>query len=69
MSARLVNRSGQTMPLNIVLSERADQQSPLKLIVADLILAPLAQGEYVMEVTIEKDGKKELAVFGFRIVP
>lgn len=69
VTARLVNRAGQTMPLSVAVSERADQSSPLRLIVADLILAPLAQGEYVMEVAIEKDGKKELAVFGFRIVP
>jgi hypothetical protein len=41
----------------------------MRLIVADLTLAPLAQGEYVLEVAAEGNGKKETASFGFRIVP
>jgi hypothetical protein len=69
VSGRLLSRTGQVLPLNVVLSERPDDVRQLQLIVADLTLAPLAQGEYVLEVTIEKEGKKETATVGFRIVP
>ncbi len=69
VSARLLSRTGQALPLNVVLSERPDEARQLQLIVADLTLAPLAQGEYVLEVVIEKEGKKESASVGFRIVP
>jgi hypothetical protein len=38
--------------------------------VADVTLAPLAVGEYVLQVTLEKKGGKSGDVtYGFRIVP
>ena len=43
---RLLSRSGQELPLSVVMSERTDDQLQQPLIVADLTLAPLAQGEY-----------------------
>ena len=69
VSARVLNRTGQQLPLTVALSERVDEKLQTRLIVADLTLAPLAQGEYVLEVIIEKDGKKDIAAYGFRIVP
>jgi len=69
VSARLLNRAGQPLPLSVAVSERVDEKSRLRFVVADLTLAPLAQGEYVLEVAVEKDGKTERAVYGFRIVP
>jgi hypothetical protein len=69
VSARLLNRTGQQLPLTITLSERVDEKLQTRLIVADLTLAPLAQGEYVLELVTEKDGKKEIATYGFRIIP
>lgn len=69
VSTRLLNRNGQPLPLTITLSERVDEKLQTRLLVADLTLAPLAQGEYVLEVVVEKDGKKEIATYGFRIVP
>jgi VWFA-related protein len=69
VAARLLNRSGQELPLTIAMSERVDDKQHMRLIVADLTLAPLAQGEYVLEVAAEGNGKKETASFGFRIVP
>jgi hypothetical protein len=68
LSARLLGRDGQPLNLAIPLTERADPDKP-RMIVADLMLAPLAQGEYVIEVTAEQDGKKESATYGFRLVP
>jgi VWFA-related protein len=69
VSARLLNRNGQQLPLTVALSERADEKTETRFIIADLTLAPLAQGEYVLEVVVEKDGKKDIATYGFRIVP
>ena len=66
-TARLLSRDGQPLPLTVTTSERKDQQTTL--IVADLTLAPLAQGEYILEVAVEVDGKRETAMYGFRIVP
>jgi VWFA-related protein len=69
VTARLLSRNGQPLPLTVTMSERTDEKLKLRVVVADLTLAPLAQGEYVLEVTAEADGKKETAAFGFRIVP
>ena len=66
-AARLLGRDGAVLPLSVAVSERSDQQA--RLIVADLTLAPLAQGEYVLEVALESGGKKDSATYGFRIVP
>lgn len=69
VTARLLSRNGQPLPLTVALSERTDEQLQLRMIVADLTLAPLAQGEYVLDVALEKDGKTERATYAFRIVP
>jgi hypothetical protein len=68
ISARLLGRDGQPLGLAVALTERSDPDKP-PMVVADLTLAPLAQGEYVIEVTAEQDGKKESATYGFRLVP
>jgi VWFA-related protein len=69
IEARLVNRDGQLLPLTVSVSERLDDALQLRFIVADLVLAPLAQGEYVMEVLAAASGKKESVNYGFRVIP
>jgi VWFA-related protein len=69
VTARLLGRDGQPLGLSVALSERPDPSQQLTFIVADLPLGALAQGEYVVELTLEKDGKKEGVAYGFRIVP
>jgi hypothetical protein len=34
-----------------------------------VVLAPLATGEYVLELSLVKNGKAEVVSYGFRIVP
>jgi hypothetical protein len=68
LSARLLGRDGQPLGLAVAVSESSDPAKP-HMVVAELALAPLAQGEYVIEVTAEQDGKKESATYGFRLVP
>jgi hypothetical protein len=50
-------------------TERSDPAQQLTFIVLDVPLAALAQGEYVVELALEKDGKKEGVAYGFRVVP
>lgn len=69
VSARLLGRDGQPLPLTIAISERVDPDLQLRMAVADLTLAPLAQGEYVLEVTLDAEGKKESTSYGFRVIP
>jgi hypothetical protein len=37
--------------------------------IADVILAPLAVGNYVLELTFDVNGQKERAAYEFRIIP
>jgi VWFA-related protein len=67
-TAKVLTREGQPLTLNVMTTERTDATSGQRFIVADAILAPLAQGDYVLEVSTEQAGKKEAVGYGFRIV-
>jgi VWFA-related protein len=69
VSARLLGRDGQPLSLGIVLSDRVDDVTKQRLAVADLTLAPLAQGEYVIEVEVSRGEKKASATYAFRVIP
>jgi VWFA-related protein len=69
VTGRLLSRNGQPLPITVNVSERVDAASKVRYAVADVTLAPLAQGEYMIEVVVEKDGKTERAIYGFRLVP
>ncbi len=69
VTARLLNRGGAPMALSVGVSERLDDSLQLRFVVADLTLAPLAQGEYIVQVAAEGGGKKEEVNYAFRIVP
>ena len=66
---RLLTREGQAMPLVVSYSTRVDAATTLTLGVAEVALAPLAAGEYVLELGIQKGGEPEIITYGFRIVP
>lgn len=68
-TARLLGRDGKPLALGVTVTERTDPAQQLTFIVLDLPLAALAQGEYVVELVLEKDGKKEGVAYGFRVVP
>jgi VWFA-related protein len=69
VSARLLGRDGQPLALVPTLTDRVDPMSNQQLIVADVTLAPLAQGDYAVEVIAEQAGRTDSASFAFRIVP
>ena len=68
-AGRLLTREGQPMSLIVNFSIRADEATQQRFGVADVTLAPLAAGDYVLELSLTKNGKPELVSYGFRIVP
>jgi VWFA-related protein len=69
VSARLLGRDGQPLNVAIALSERTEPATKQRMIVADVTLAPLAQGDYAVEIVVEAGERKESATYAFRIVP
>jgi hypothetical protein len=63
--ARMLDRAGKPIQLPVQVSERQDPGGSFKWLVVDAVLAPLAPGDYAIEVTLE-DAKQ---VTGFRVVP
>lgn len=68
-TGRLLTASGQTTPIIVGISMRTDEATKQQYAVADITLAPLAEGDYVVELTLTKDGKSESVAYGFRLVP
>ena len=64
-TARLLGRDGVPLELPVALTEQ--QQGAIKFLVADLNLAPLTAGDYVIEVTCKTAGMTETAMFAFRV--
>jgi hypothetical protein len=64
-SARLLERSGKAMNIPVQVSERDDAGSDFRWIVVEAALAPLAAGDYAVEVTVD-DSRQ---VTPFKIVP
>ncbi len=69
VSARLLNRAGQVMAVPVQVSERLDEASQQRVSVAEVALAPLAPGEYVVEVIATEGTKTETVSYAVRIVP
>ena len=66
---RVLTRDGQATPLSVTFAARVDEPSKKQFGVGEVILAPLAAGDYVLELSLAKDGKTEIVSYGFRIVP
>ena len=64
-TARLLDRAGKALQVPVQLSERTDAAEGVRWIVADVTLAPLAPGDYAVEVTAGGTSQ----VTGFRIIP
>ena len=68
-AARLLTREGQPMPLVATYTTRTDAATMVTFGVAEIVLAPLAAGDYVLELTLTRDKNSEVVAYGFRIVP
>jgi hypothetical protein len=67
LAARLLDRNGEPLPVPVAVAARDD--NGLRLASTEVTLAPLAQGDYLVEVTGKRAGKSERAFVAFRIVP
>jgi VWFA-related protein len=67
-AGRMLTREGDAMPIVVTTSTRADATAR-QFAVADVVLAPLAAGEYVLELAVTRDGKTEAVPYGFRLIP
>jgi hypothetical protein len=68
-AVRTLTRDGQPLLLNTTVAERKADATGQRFIVADVILAPLAAGDYVLEVALDGTGGRDVASYGFRVVP
>ena len=68
-TGKLLTREGQATPLVVTVTGRTDDATKQQFSVADVSLAPLAAGEYVLELSLTKGGKTDVVSYGFRIVP
>lgn len=68
-SGRILTREGQALPLAVAYSTRAGASPGAAFGVADVTLAPLAAGDYVLELALTKDSRTTLATYAFRMVP
>jgi VWFA-related protein len=68
-TARLLTREGQATAIIVSFTERTDDKTSQRFGVAEMALAPLAEGDYVLELLLMKDGKSDIVSYGFRIVP
>ena len=67
-AGRLLTREGQPLQVVVNYSTRTDAKGQ-QLAVGEAALAPLAAGEYVLELSLTKDGKTSAVNYGFRLVP
>jgi hypothetical protein len=65
---RVLTREGSPLKVVVNYSTRTDANG-LHLAVGEAVLAPLAAGEYVLELSLTKDGKSEAVNYGFRLIP
>jgi VWFA-related protein len=68
-TGRLLTREGHPLPLIVNFTQRTDESTTQQFGVADVTLAPLAAGEYVVELSLTKGGKTEVVTYGFRMIP
>jgi hypothetical protein len=66
---RLLTREGQQTPLSVTFTTRSDEATKQQFGVGEVSLAPLAAGEYVLELSLTKNGKSESVSYGFRVIP
>jgi VWFA-related protein len=68
-TGRLLTRDGQPMPLTVMYQARRDETSGRSFGQAEVVLSPLAAGEYVLELTFTAGGVNYPVGYGFRIIP
>jgi VWFA-related protein len=65
-TARVVGRDGNPVGVQVALTERVGTP---RVLIADVVLGPLAAGDYALELTITAGGEPRRALLAFRVVP
>ncbi|MGE0816881.1 MAG: hypothetical protein AB7O93_26315, partial [Vicinamibacterales bacterium] len=68
VTGRLLNGAEQPMQVPVAITERVDDASQARVVVADVAFAPLAAGDYVLELTATAGRATETLVYAVRIV-
>lgn len=68
LSARLLDRAGHLLPVPVAVTDRRDGATGQRWLVADVGLAPLTAGEYVVAVSAQRDGARHEVLTAFRVV-
>ena len=66
-AGRILTSQKQTLPLVVTCSTQETNGKTVG--VADVVLAPLAIGEYSLELSYDVSGQKESVTYEFRIIP
>jgi VWFA-related protein len=64
-TGRLLDRAGQPLNIPVQVTDRQDSSGEFRWLVAEAALAPLAPGDYAIEVTLDD----QKALTGFKVVP
>jgi VWFA-related protein len=67
-AARLLDRTGQPLGVPVTTGERVDDATAARWITADVVLAPLAPGDYAIEVGTTNGPTESRVVCGIRVV-
>lgn len=68
VTGRLLNRAGQVMQVPVTISDAPGENGAPPQAVAEIALAPLAAGEYVVEITATEGTKTETLSYAVRVV-
>jgi hypothetical protein len=66
-AGRLLDRAGQPLPIPVTVGERTDTATGQRWLTADLVLAPLAAGDYVVEFSLKHADREERTLTGLRV--
>jgi VWFA-related protein len=66
-SGVLLDRNGNKTPVPVATSERTDAASGQRWLVADITLAPLGPGDYVVELTVTEGAQQKRTLVGIRV--
>ncbi len=68
VTGRLLNRTGQVMQVPVTITEAPGENDAVAQVVGELVLAPLAAGEYVVEISATEGTKTETLSYAVRVV-
>jgi hypothetical protein len=66
-SGALLDRNGKTLPIPVPTGERTDAATGQRWLTADLVLAPLGAGEYVIELTVRRGTEDQKIMKAIRV--